>query len=61
MQGIGEKVGTGGQAFGRSAEGSPPTGTGFFQEEKFCAILGADEAGGDNLGVIKDQEVVFLE
>ena len=46
--GIGGNGGTGLEAFGGGAEGGPPTRAGFFKEEEFGAVLGADEAGGDD-------------
>jgi len=45
------------EAFGGSAEGGPPTWASFFKEEEFGAVLGADEAGGDDLRVVEDKKV----
>lgn len=45
------------EAFGGGAESGPPTGAGFFEEEEFGAILGADKAGGDDFGVVENKEV----
>jgi hypothetical protein len=47
------------EAFGGGAEGGPPTWAGFFEEEEFGTVLGADEAGGDDLRVIEDEEVLW--
>ena len=55
--GIGENGGTRLEAFGGSAEGGPPTWASFFKEEEFGAVLGTDEAGGDDLRVIEDEKV----
>ena len=59
--GIGENGGTGLEAFGGSAEGGPPTWASFFEEEEFGAVLGADEAGWDDLRVVEDEEVFWGE
>jgi len=59
--GIGENGGTGLEAFGGGAKGCPPTWAGFFKQEEFGAVLGADEAGGDNLRVIEDEKVFWGE
>ena len=61
LERIGKQVGAGREALGGSAEGGPPAGAGFLKKQELGSILGADDPGGDNLGVIKDQEVVFLE
>jgi hypothetical protein len=45
------------ETFGGGAEGGPPTWAGFFKEEEFGAVLGADEAGGDDFRVIEDEKV----
>ena len=45
------------EALGGGAEGGPPTWAGFFKEEEFGTVFGADEAGGDDLRVIEDEEV----
>ena len=55
--GIGENGGAGLEALGGGTEGGPPTWASFFEEEEFGAVLGADEASGDDLGVIEDEEV----
>ena len=55
--GIGENGGTGLEALRGGAEGGPPTWAGFFKEEEFGAVLGADEAGGDDFRVIEDEKV----
>ena len=59
--GIGENGGTGLEAFGGSAEGGPPTWASFFEEEEFGAVLGTDEAGGDDLRVVEDEEIFWGE
>ena len=46
------------KAFGRGAEGCPPTGASFLEKEEFSAVLGADKAGGDDFGVIKHKKVI---
>ena len=61
VEGVWKEVGARGEAFGRGAESGPPAGAGFLKKQELGSILGADDPGGDNLGVIKDQEVVFLE
>ncbi|MEY5063195.1 MAG: hypothetical protein RLZZ112_1159, partial [Verrucomicrobiota bacterium] len=50
-----------GQAFCRSAESSPPSGAGFFKKEEFSAVLGTDQSGWDDLGIIKNQKVGVFE
>ena len=59
--GIGENGGTGLEAFGGGAEGGPPTWASFFEEEEFGAVLGTDEAGGDDLRVVEDEEIFWGE
>jgi len=59
--GIGENGGTGLEAFGGGAEGGPPTWAGFFQEKEFGSVLGADEAGRDDLRVVEDEKVFWGE
>jgi hypothetical protein len=59
--GVGKKAGTWGEAFGGGAEGGPPTGAGFLEEEELGAVMGAEEAGGDDLGVVEDEEVGGVE
>jgi len=49
------------EALGGGAEGGPPTWAGFFKEEEFGTVFGADEAGGDDLRVIEDEEVFWGE
>jgi hypothetical protein len=41
------------------AEGGPPARAGFFQQEEFSPILGADEASGDDFRVIEDEEIFW--
>jgi len=60
VEGVRKEVGARDEAFGRSAQGGPPTGAGFLQEEEFGAVLGANEAGGYDLGVVQDEQVFFL-
>ncbi len=45
------------EAFGGGTEGGPPTGASFFEEEEFGTVLGADQAGGDDFGVIEYEKV----
>ena len=54
--GVGREEGAGLEAFGGGDEGGPPARAGFFEEKEFRAVLGADEAGGDDFGVIEDEE-----
>ena len=61
LEGVGKEVGAGGESLGRGAEGGPPARAGFLEKEEFRAVLGADQAGGDDLGVVEDEEVVGLE
>jgi hypothetical protein len=61
VEGVRKEVGARDEAFGGSSQGGPPAWAGFFKKQELGSILGADDPGGDNLGVIKDQEVVFLE
>ena len=61
VEGVWKEFGARGEAFGRGAESGPPAGAGFLKKQELGSILGADDPGGDNLGVIKDQKVVFLE
>jgi hypothetical protein len=49
------------EAFGGGSEGGPPTWAGFFQEEEFGAVFGADEASGDDLRVVEDEKVFWRE
>jgi len=49
------------EAFGGSAEGGPPTWASFFKEEEFSAVLGTDEAGGDDLRVVENEKVFLGE
>ena len=55
--GVGRKQGTGLKSFGGGAEGGPPTGACFLEKEEFGAVLGANNAGGDDFGVIKYEKV----
>jgi len=57
LERVGKKVGARGEAFGGRAQGSPPTRAGFLEEKKFCAILRADESGGNDLGVVENQNI----
>ena len=59
--GIGENGGTGLEAFGGGSKGGPPTWASFFEEEEFGAVLGTDEAGGDDLRVVEDEEIFWGE
>jgi len=54
LDGVWKKICTRGKAFGGGAEGGPPTRAGFLEEKKFCAILRADESGGNDLGVVEN-------
>ena len=49
------------EAFGGGTEGSPPAGAGFFEKEEFGTVLGADQSGRDDLGVIEDEKVAWVE
>ena len=46
--GVGRDDSAGLEAFGGGTEGGPPAGAGFFEEKKLGAVLGADEAGGND-------------
>ena len=46
--GVGRDDSAGLEAFGGGTEGGPPAGAGFFKEEEFSSVLGADEAGGND-------------
>ena len=61
LEGVWKKIRAWCEAFGRGAKGGPPARAGFFQKQKFCAVLGADHAGGNDFGVVEDQEVCRLE
>jgi hypothetical protein len=58
LDGVWKKIRAWGKAFGGSAEGGPPTRAGFLEEKKFCAILRADESGGDDFGVVEYQNIL---
>ena len=45
------------KSFGGSAEGGPPTGARFFEKEELSAVLGADQAGGNDFRVIEHKKV----
>ncbi|KRP32718.1 MAG: hypothetical protein ABS33_05935 [Verrucomicrobia subdivision 6 bacterium BACL9 MAG-120924-bin69] len=53
--GVGRDDSAGLEAFGGGTEGGPPTGASFLEEEEFGAVFGADEAGGDDFGVIQNE------
>ena len=55
--GVGRDDSAGLEAFGGGTEGGPPTGASFFEEEEFGTVLGADQAGGDDFGVIEYEKV----
>jgi len=61
VEGVWKELGAWGEAFGRGAESGPPAGAGFFKKQELGPILRTDESCRDDLGVIEDQEVVFLE
>ena len=61
VEGVRKEVGSRDEAFGGSSQGSPPTGAGFFKKQELGPILRTDEPGGNDFGVVEDQEVVFLE
>jgi len=61
LEGVREKVGAWGEAFGGCAESGPPTRTGFLEEEKFCPVPEANETGRDYLGVVEDEKIVFFQ
>ena len=46
--GVGRDDSAGLEAFGGGTEGGPPAGAGFFEKKKLGAVLGADEAGGND-------------
>ena len=46
--GVGRDDSAGLEAFRGGTEGGPPAGAGFLEEQKFGAVLGADEAGGND-------------
>jgi hypothetical protein len=49
------------EAFGGGTEGGPPAGASFFEKEEFGTVLGADQSGRDDLGVIEDEKVAWVE
>ena len=61
VEGVWREIGAWNKAFGRSAESGPPAGAGFLKKQELGPILGADEPGRDDPGVIEDQEVIFLK
>jgi len=61
LEGVGKKVGAGGEAFGGRAEGGPPARAGFLQKKELGLVLGANEAGRDDLGVVEDEQILLLQ
>jgi len=57
LDGVWKKIRAWGKAFGGGPESGPPTRAGFLEEKKFCAILRADESGGDDFGVVEYQNI----
>jgi len=49
------------ESLGGSAEGGPPTRTGFFYKQEFGPILGADNASRDDVGIIEYEEIFWGE